>query len=69
MKSLIVGMGIGNLYRDVLTSIGAEIVTVDTNPDAGADYTDLTEAVNDHGFLILHTFALQILLILQLLTK
>ena len=50
MKSLIVGMGIGNLYRDVLTRIGAEIVTVDTNPDAGADYTDLTEAVNDHGF-------------------
>lgn len=50
MKSLIIGMGIGNLYRDVLTSIGAEIITVDTNPDSGADYTNLTDATTEHGF-------------------
>lgn len=50
MKSLIVGMGIGNLYRDVLSRIGADIVTVDTNPDAGADYTSLDEAIAAHRF-------------------
>ena len=29
MKSLIVGMGFGQLYKDVLTQMGHEVVTVD----------------------------------------
>jgi predicted dehydrogenase len=50
MKSLIVGMGIGQLYKSVLTTLGHEIVTVDTNPAAGADFTDLNEAIRKHSF-------------------
>ena len=50
MKSLIVGMGIGNLYRDVLTKIDAEVVTVDINPESGADYTSIDDAIVAHVF-------------------
>jgi len=32
MKSLIVGMGIGQLYKSVLTELGHEVITVDQNP-------------------------------------
>jgi len=42
-------MGIGNLYRDVLTRIGAKIVTVDTNPEVGADYTSVEQALSVHS--------------------
>lgn len=49
MKSLIVGMGIGNLYREVLTNLGHEIVTVDTDPSK-ADYTSIADAVKDHEY-------------------
>jgi predicted dehydrogenase len=48
MKSLIVGMGIGNLYKDVLTKLGHDIVTVDMDPSKHADYLDLTTALNEH---------------------
>ena len=49
MKSLIVGMGIGQLYKTVLTQLGHEVVTVDSNPAVGADYYDYTAAYIDHG--------------------
>ena len=29
MKSLIVGMGFGQLYKDVLTEMGHQVITVD----------------------------------------
>lgn len=44
-SSLIVGMGIGKLYASVLESLGHEIVTVDTDPTKGADYTVLEDAL------------------------
>jgi predicted dehydrogenase len=47
MKSLIVGMGIGNLYKEVLTNLGAEIVTVDLEPGK-ADYTSVETALESH---------------------
>jgi len=47
MKSLIVGMGIGNLYREVLTNLGYEVVTVDTDPKKG-DFTSIKDAVKKH---------------------
>jgi predicted dehydrogenase len=48
MKSLIVGMGIGNLYKDVLTKLGHEIITVDMDPNKHAGYLDLTTALDEH---------------------
>lgn len=48
MKSLIVGMGIGNLYKDVLSKLGHTIVTVDMDPSKHADYMDLTTALSEH---------------------
>ena len=50
MKSLIVGMGIGGLYKSVLTQLGAEVITVDTNPDKDADFTRVEDALVAHGF-------------------
>jgi predicted dehydrogenase len=48
MKSLIVGMGIGNLYKDVLANLGHTIVTVDMDPSKHADYLDLPTALAEH---------------------
>jgi predicted dehydrogenase len=40
-------MGIGNLYKEVLTNLGHEIVTVDLDP-AKADFTSVELAVEAH---------------------
>ena len=40
MKSLVIGMGIGNLYHEVLTNLGYEIVTVDQDATKNADFTN-----------------------------
>lgn len=49
MKSLIIGMGIGQLYKTVLTNLGAEIVTVDSDISKGADFPDAVSAVMARG--------------------
>lgn len=49
MKSLVIGMGIGQLYKSVLNELGHDVVTVDSNPQAGADYYDYTAAYIDQG--------------------
>ena len=49
MKSLIVGMGIGELYKSVLTQLGAEVITVDTNPDKNADFVRVEDALVAHS--------------------
>jgi predicted dehydrogenase len=52
--SLIIGMGIGQLYKTVLEDLGHKVVTVDLHPGK-ADYTDLDKAVEDHkGFDTVH---------------
>ena len=38
MKALIVGMGIGQLYHSVFSSLGYEIDTVDSNPEKNATF-------------------------------
>ena len=38
MKALIVGMGIGQLYHSVFSSLGYEIDTVDSNPEKTATF-------------------------------
>lgn len=48
MKSLIIGMGIGMLYKQILLDMGHEVVTLDTNPAVNADYTSLIAVFADH---------------------
>jgi len=48
-RSIVIGMGIGNLYKDVLTKLGQEVVTVDLDP-AKADFTDLTAAIRKYSW-------------------
>ena len=47
MKSLIVGMGIGQLYYSVFSSLGYDIDTVDANADKNATYNDISLATNN----------------------
>ena len=53
-RSLIIGMGIGQLYKNVLTNLGHEIVTVDSDLSKGADYTDIRSAVTSKWFDTVH---------------
>jgi predicted dehydrogenase len=48
MKSLVIGLGIGSLYKSVLESFGAQVVTVDSNPQRSADYLDVDQAIAAH---------------------
>jgi predicted dehydrogenase len=43
--SLIVGMGIGNLYATVLNNLGHGIITVDADPNKKADFTSVDDAI------------------------
>jgi len=43
MKSLIVGMGIGGLYKSQLEFLGATVTTVDSNPAVKADYLSIQD--------------------------
>ena len=47
--SLIIGMGIGNLYAKVLAELGHNIVTVDQDPNKGADFTSVDIAIIKYG--------------------
>jgi predicted dehydrogenase len=48
MKSLIVGMGIGQLYKTVLTQLGHEICTVDSDINKNADFPNVDPAILLH---------------------
>ena len=43
--SLVVGMGIGNLYNTVLNHLGHGVVTVDSDPSKGADFLSVDAAI------------------------
>jgi predicted dehydrogenase len=45
MKSLIVGMGIGQLYKTVLEKLGHEVITVDQDPSKGARFDSIDKAI------------------------
>ena len=47
MKSLVIGLGIGTLYKEVLEELRHEIITVDLYK--AADYTDIDAALADHN--------------------
>jgi predicted dehydrogenase len=54
MKSLVVGLGIGRLYVDVLTKMGADVVTVDTDATKHPSFTDFKEACASDKFDTVH---------------
>ena len=49
-RSLVIGMGIGNLYKDVLTKLGHEVITVDMDPAKEADFIDVASAIRKHSW-------------------
>jgi len=46
--SLIIGMGIGNLYATVLDKLGHTVITVDSNPDKHADFLTVEDAIKKY---------------------
>lgn len=55
MRSLIVGMGIGQLYHSVFTSLGYEIDTVDANPDKNATFKSADEVSGTYDIAVICT--------------
>ena len=47
--SLVIGMGIGQLYKSVLESIGHDVITVDSDISKGADFPDVIPAMLVYG--------------------
>jgi predicted dehydrogenase len=43
--SLIIGMGIGNLYATVLDTLGHGVITVDSDPNKNADFLTVEDAI------------------------
>lgn len=54
MKSLVVGLGIGKLYVDVLTKLGADVVTVDMDETKNPTFTNFTDACNSGQYDTIH---------------
>lgn len=48
-RSLIIGMGIGQLYKTVLEKLGHEVITVDKDPSKGANFDSVDKALLIHG--------------------
>jgi predicted dehydrogenase len=48
-RSLIVGMGIGQLYKGVLEELGHEVITVDSNISKGANLPNVDSAILAHA--------------------
>jgi predicted dehydrogenase len=54
MKSLVVGLGIGLLYVDVLKKLGFDVVTVDKDATKNPNFTDFAEACASDKFDTVH---------------
>ena len=52
MKSIVVGLGIGNLYKSVLENLNIDVLTVDKDSDKKPDNTDLGSALLKHELSI-----------------
>jgi hypothetical protein len=53
-NSLVIGMGIGQLYKSVLEKLGYTVTTVDLDPSKGADYTDIHAATSGKWYDTVH---------------
>lgn len=49
MKSLVIGMGIGQLYKNVLTNLNSEVITVDPDISKKSDFPTVESALYAHG--------------------
>jgi len=49
-RSLVIGMGIGQLYKTVLEKLGHEVVTVDPDISKGANFPDIKPALLVHNW-------------------
>ena len=54
-RSIVIGMGIGNLYHSVFSSLGYEIDTVDSNPDKTATYTSVEQTKECYNVAVICT--------------
>ena len=48
MKTLIVGLGFGQLYKKIYESMGAEIITVDADQSKNPNFVEITTAIEAH---------------------
>ena len=55
MKALIVGMGIGQLYHSVFSSLGYDIDTVDANPEKNATFTTVDNITEQYDIAVVCT--------------
>lgn len=55
MKALIVGMGIGQLYHSVFSSLGYDIDTVDANPEKNATFTTVDCVTDQYDIAVVCT--------------
>ena len=55
MKALIVGMGIGQLYHSVFSSLGYNIDTVDANPEKNATFITVDNITNQYDIAVICT--------------
>ncbi len=49
MRSLIIGMGFGKLYKSILTKMGHEVITVDGDISKSADFPTVESAIFSYG--------------------
>lgn len=49
MKSLVVGLGFGQLYKNILLKMGHQVVTVDSNPVTNPDFQNVATALATHS--------------------
>ena len=47
-RSLVIGMGIGQLYKTVLEKLGYEVITVDQDSSKGADFLSINDAIKTY---------------------
>lgn len=48
MKSLVVGLGMGQLYKKVVSDLGMSVITVDPDPKTGADFPTVDQCLEQH---------------------
>lgn len=54
MKSLVIGLGIGKLYKQVLKELNADVFTVDLDPSKGPDFTSVKDAFAAQQYDTIH---------------
>ena len=48
MKTLVIGLGMGQLYAKILTQLGHEVITMDTDQNKQATFANLDTALYAH---------------------